>query len=308
MAGIWLDVFPSGVVDFEEVSAFLAAEVLTGFISQLAACDAAETEIRLAHSFDGSGDQGHGRDLLLSPQVLIGLINPVGARRSKDVEIDSVFQGQRLMRHVRRNTEHFSRVNDNFFAVDIELERALDDVGQLLVVMAVKRDNTSLLEQHAGQHDLLSNHKLALQERIEILQRNHVPGDVLQFDVDCCLLDLRTFRGPRFWSSAPGGRFRFLLRLCHVLPCRRMCQETPSRIRTSRFASPRTAIAFLYSGSSYAAMASCTLSNSTITERSCIPASYTFTAVPRERNRPPCALTTGVASLAYSVNTAGFLT
>ncbi len=85
-----------------------------------------------------------------------------------------------LVRHVRRDAEHFARVNDDFFTVDPELQRAVENVRELLVVVAVLGDNASLLQQHAGRHDFLPDHELPLQQRVEVFERDSVPGDVLQ--------------------------------------------------------------------------------------------------------------------------------
>src|SRR5215813_10623177 len=95
--------FPGRIRDLQQISALAAAEILPGGIAETAAGNAAELEILLTHSFDRTGDQSHGFGLALSPQILIGLINPVLARRSEYVEIDGVFQCLGLVRHVRRN-------------------------------------------------------------------------------------------------------------------------------------------------------------------------------------------------------------
>ena len=69
------------------------------------------------------------------------------------------------------------------------------NVGQLLVVMAVLRDDASLLQQHARQHDFLSDHELPLQKRIQVFQRNRMPRNVLQAAAGAaCLLTARLAR------------------------------------------------------------------------------------------------------------------
>jgi hypothetical protein len=49
------------------------------------------------------------------------------------------------VRHVRRDAEDFAGMDNNFFAVDVELKRTLDDVRQLLIVMAVFGDDAPFL-------------------------------------------------------------------------------------------------------------------------------------------------------------------
>ena len=107
------------------------------------------------------------------------------------------------------NAQDLSRVHHDFLIIDPELECALDDVRQLLVVMRVLRDDTSFLEQHACQHDFLADHKLALQQRVQVFQRNRVPWNVLQ-----------TGRGRRvFADRALGASMRLSARACSRLRC-----------------------------------------------------------------------------------------
>ena len=81
---------------------------------------------------------------------------------------------------LRRDAEDFAGVDDDFFAVDPELERAFENVGELLVVVAVLGDDAAFLQQHASQHDFLADDELALQERVKVFERDGAPGDVLR--------------------------------------------------------------------------------------------------------------------------------
>src|SRR5260370_21743231 len=100
--------------------------------------------------------------LLPSPQVLVRLVDPVGARGIEDVEIASVFQRLSFVRHVRRDAENFAGIDNDLPAVNPELQRTFEDVSQLLVVMTVLGNDAAFLQQHARQHDLLANYKLTL--------------------------------------------------------------------------------------------------------------------------------------------------
>src|SRR6267143_2696311 len=95
------------------------------------------------------------------PQISVGPIDPVGARRVEDVEIDGICERLGPVWHVGRNGQDLARIHHNLFAVDPEFQRPLQDVGDLLVVVAVFGHNASLLEQHAGKHDILPNHEVA---------------------------------------------------------------------------------------------------------------------------------------------------
>ena len=49
--------FPRWISDFEQVATFRAAEVLAGVIAQIAAGNATESEVLLAHARRGTGDR-----------------------------------------------------------------------------------------------------------------------------------------------------------------------------------------------------------------------------------------------------------
>src|SRR5215831_11938959 len=118
------------------------------------------------HYGRGSGNRRHEPDLLPSPKILVGFVNPVSAGRGEDVQIHRILESYSFMRHVRRNAKYLARVDHNLFAIDIKLQRAFDDVGQLLVLMAMQRYDASLLEEHASEHNFLTEYELPLQQRV----------------------------------------------------------------------------------------------------------------------------------------------
>src|ERR1019366_4382058 len=77
------------------------------------------------------------RRLFLASQVLVGFVDPIGAGRIENVEVHRVFERLGLVRHVGGDAEHFAGVDDNFLAVDPELQRSVEDVSELFVVVAV---------------------------------------------------------------------------------------------------------------------------------------------------------------------------
>ena len=79
-----------------------------------------------------------------------------------------------------RDGEHLPGANHQFLAINPELERAVKDVGDLLVVVAVLWDDAALLQQHAGQHHVFADDEVTLEERIQVLQFDRIPRDVLQ--------------------------------------------------------------------------------------------------------------------------------
>ena len=77
------------------------------------------------------------------------------------------------MLHVWRDHQCLSGVDRYLFiAVENEFQCAFKNIGDLFVVMAVFGNDTALAQQQAGQHRLLTVHKLALQQGIEVLHRD----------------------------------------------------------------------------------------------------------------------------------------
>src|SRR5208283_5566141 len=158
----------------------------------------------------------------LSPQVGVGFIDPVGAGRVKNVEIDGIRERLGPVRHVGRNGQNFARIHHNLFAIDPEFQRAFQDVSDLLVVMAVLRNDASLLEQDASEHDVLPDHEVAAKQGVQNFDFDRTPRDVTQFGRDWLVSWNSAFegdftrraRGARRFSGGgcfSGSRFQFFL-------------------------------------------------------------------------------------------------
>ena len=52
-----------------------------------------------------------------------------------------------FVRHIGRDAENFAGMNGDFFAVDPELQCAIEDVGELLVVMAVLGNDAAFFQK-----------------------------------------------------------------------------------------------------------------------------------------------------------------
>src|SRR5258707_50547 len=99
------------------------------------------------------------RTLAAVTKIVVGLVDPVGAGRGEDVEIERVLKGPSFMRHVRGNAKNFAGADDDLLAIDGEFQCAFEDVGELLVVVMMKWDVTAFFEEDAGEHNLLAvNH------------------------------------------------------------------------------------------------------------------------------------------------------
>lgn len=117
---------------------------------------------------------------MLAAKIIIGLVDPVGTGRVEDVEVHGVDQSLGFVRHVRRDGQNFTGVDHDLPAVDPELQGAIEDIGNLFVVMAMLGHDATLLQQDASHHDVLADHEMTLQQGIEILDRHRAPWDVLQ--------------------------------------------------------------------------------------------------------------------------------
>src|ERR1700674_564036 len=122
-----------------------------------------------------------GRTLATVSQIVVGLVQPVFARGIEDVEVHGIFERPGLVRHVRRDAQHFAGANDDLLAIDRKFQRAFEDVGHLLVVVVVQRHVRAFLHEYARQHNFIANQHFAADEGIELLALHAFPRDVLRF-------------------------------------------------------------------------------------------------------------------------------
>jgi len=114
----------------------------------------------------------------------VGAGDPVFAGRSEDVEVDGVFEGLGGVGHVGRDDEGFSGGDgDDASIVEGEAQGAGENVGDLLVVVAVTGDDGSLAEDEAGEHALCAVYELAGDEGTELFDGDAVEAGVLEIRV-----------------------------------------------------------------------------------------------------------------------------
>jgi hypothetical protein len=109
-------------------------------------------------------------------QIGIVAVDPVLAWGIEDVEINGVFEGEGLVRNVGRNAEDFAGMDGDLFAFEGKFQCALEDVGDLLVVVAVKRDVRAFLEQDTRDHDSGADNELTADEGVELFYFNIGPS------------------------------------------------------------------------------------------------------------------------------------
>src|SRR5262249_52224528 len=97
------------------------------------------------------------RSIGLAPaKVRVVFLKPVVADRAEDVEIERVFERDGAVRHVRRDAQDLARAHDHLLAFQLELQRALKDVSDLLAFVEMLRDDRALLEKHLRDHRLIA--------------------------------------------------------------------------------------------------------------------------------------------------------
>src|SRR6185369_3601386 len=91
-----------------------------------------------------------------APQVGVVLLEPVFADGAEDVEIERVFERHGAVRYVGRNAQDLSLADHDVAAADLELERALEDVGDLFAFVVVLRHDRAFGEEDLGHHGLVA--------------------------------------------------------------------------------------------------------------------------------------------------------
>jgi hypothetical protein len=68
-------------------------------------------------------------DLTAVAQIVVSLVEPVGAGRSEDVEIEGILERPGFMRHVRGDAKNFAGAHDDLLAINGKFQCALEDIG-----------------------------------------------------------------------------------------------------------------------------------------------------------------------------------
>src|SRR5256885_7987345 len=114
-------------------------------------------------------------------QIVVGLVQPVLARRIEDVQVHGVFERPGLVGHVRGDAQHFAGTHHQLLAVDGKFQRAFENVGDLFVVVVMQRHVRTFFEQHARQHDFIADQHFAADEGIQLFALHVFPRHVLHF-------------------------------------------------------------------------------------------------------------------------------
>ena len=120
-------------------------------------------------------------DSALLAQVGVGAIDPIGARRAEDIQVESIFQSLRAVRNVRRNDQHFSGADQNFFSFNDEFQYAFQDVRDLLIFMAMHGHNAALPQNQSCEHAFFAGDELPIDQWIQMFHGHVLQSDVLEF-------------------------------------------------------------------------------------------------------------------------------
>src|SRR5215472_19252047 len=151
--------------------------------------------------------------VLLLTKVAVGLIDPVGAGRMKNVDSGSVFERLGLVRHVGRDGENFASPNHDFFAVDPELQGTGKDHAELLIDVTMHGHDAAFSEEKTRQHYVLTDDELPLQKRVHDLALHIIP-DPMPHSGGTLRLSYSPIERHAFGAFRRGGSV-FICRLCH---------------------------------------------------------------------------------------------
>src|SRR5437763_16972735 len=101
--------------------------------------------------------------MLLLPQIIICLVQPILSRRTEDIDVECIFEGFGFVWNMRWYQQHFSRehIDDlRFIRAYPETQATLEDVSNLLVLVRMTRHNRALREIDMGQHHAIAGDKL----------------------------------------------------------------------------------------------------------------------------------------------------
>src|ERR1035441_4799302 len=102
------------------------------------------------------------RTAMESPaQVSVVFLEPVLADGAEDVEVERVCERHGAVRHVRGNAQDLPFSDHDHAAADLELERAFENIGDLLALVVVFRHDRPLGEEDLRHHGLVARNDLA---------------------------------------------------------------------------------------------------------------------------------------------------
>src|ERR1035438_6463410 len=84
------------------------------------------------------------------------------------------------MWHMGRNDKNFRSAYDDLRALNLELQRTFEHVGNLFVIVAVKGNHTTGAQDDSCQHAALPVDELPIEQRIDLFGGRVVETDVLK--------------------------------------------------------------------------------------------------------------------------------
>src|SRR6185295_10494569 len=93
---------------------------------------------------------------LPAAQVRVVLGQPIVTDGTEDVEIERVLERDRAVRDIRRNSQHLALRHHHFAPLQLELERALHDVRDLLALMEMLGYHRPFGEEDLRHHGLVA--------------------------------------------------------------------------------------------------------------------------------------------------------
>jgi hypothetical protein len=103
---------------------------------------------------------------------------PVRANRAEDVEIERVFERHGPMWDIGWNVEHFPFAHDNLLSFQLEFQRALENVRNLLALVVMHRHYGVFAKKHLGDHRFFAGNDFPGDGLTQDFSRDLVPGEM----------------------------------------------------------------------------------------------------------------------------------
>jgi hypothetical protein len=109
-------------------------------------------------------------------EIAVGVIQPVLPDRREEIELEGVVERFRLVLDPRRNVQHLAFADGDLLPGDQELQRPLQDVGDLLALVVVHGHHGPLFQVDLREHLALAGDDLARDHFGDFFQRELVPA------------------------------------------------------------------------------------------------------------------------------------
>src|SRR5262245_35825862 len=149
-----------------------------------------------------------GRRLGRPTEIGVRPVEPVLPRWREDVDVQGRLERFRPVREIRWEMQDLARSDVDDLRLVLsqpETQDALEDVGDLLVLVRVPRDDAALVEVDVRQHQPVAADQPPVEERVELILRQVVPAVARRSGTGHRLLLSRRSTATTIVASAQAG-------------------------------------------------------------------------------------------------------